>query len=80
MKHSSKTPEARMRELEYEMERHKARFMAASRQGVDAFRRDLSVITWVGSYPVQAAMIAFVGGLCLGFTKSLDRRQLSSLR
>lgn len=80
MNKSSKTPEARMRELEYEMERHKARFMAASQKGIAAFRHDLSLATWVGSYPVHAAMIAFAGGLFLGITKSLDRREPHSLR
>lgn len=72
--------EQRRRELEAEMERHKARFMAASRRGMDAFKKDMSVVNWVASYPVEAAMIAFIGGICLGFAKPLDRTKAGSLR
>lgn len=71
---------ARQRELEAEMERHKARFLAASRRGMDAFKKDLSIVNWVASYPVQAAMIAFIGGICLGVAKPLDRAKARSLR
>jgi hypothetical protein len=83
--------EERKRELEAEMERHKARFLAASQKGIEAFRKDLSIANWVGAYPVQAAMVAFVGGICLGAlgkgprqesfaTKPLDPPEPSSLR
>ena len=71
--------EARKRELEAELERHKQRFLAASKKGIEAFRSDVSVINWVGSYPVEAAILAFLGGLWLGSSKSLDRPQVSSL-
>jgi hypothetical protein len=82
----NRSDEDRRRELEAEMERHKARFMAASQQGLDAFKRDLSIVNWVGTYPVPAAMLAFLGGICLGFasssssSKRLDPSKTYSLR
>jgi hypothetical protein len=71
--------EDRKRELEAELERHKARFLAASRKGMEAFKSDVSVLNWIGSYPVEASVLAFLGGLWLGHTKALDRHKTSSL-
>jgi hypothetical protein len=71
--------EDRKKELEAELERHKMRFLAASRKGMEAFKSDVSILNWVGTYPVEAAVLAFLGGLWLGSSKALDRAKVSSL-
>lgn len=71
--------EARKLQLEAELERHKKRFEAASRQGLDAIRGNLSPMTWVKEFPLETALLGFLGGLFLGIAKPLDRRKGRSL-
>jgi hypothetical protein len=76
---SNLSDEARRRELEAEMERHKERFMAAGRRGLDAIRGDLTLLNWVREYPIETAALAFLGGIFIGLAKPLDRSKRSSL-
>jgi hypothetical protein len=77
--HKDLSDKDRKEELEAELERHKQRFLSASRRGLDALRSDVSLSKWVGKYPVQATLLAFAGGFFLGVAKSLDRSKASSL-
>jgi hypothetical protein len=62
MKQAQIKDENRKTELEAELEIQKQRFLVASRRGMDALKRDLSVMNWMRAYPRQAAILIMVGG------------------
>ncbi len=54
--------EAHRQELQAEVSLQKQRLMSASRSGLDILKTDLSLATWLRSYPKESAALIMMGG------------------
>ena len=60
--HEHPITEKRKIELEAELEMQKKRFLSSSKKGMEALRGNLSVATWLKSYPRESAIVILLGG------------------